>query len=366
MKDERLIVRTMERLGIATAYGNRTQAIDYLNRTLPASCGFVAYNPFMPARVGWENYTIYIGGEDDMQKARILEGELAKWFNVRYEQYPRTSGTHVMMNISVRAKGHLIGAYMGGGGQQEPDALNFTMPNGGTITLTRTGSPTTVTLEYTLDGGATWTEWEEVNSVRTLTLNAGEKVYIRNTSTSSTGFSTSINDYYQFAMTDTTEAHGNVNSLLCKNPNDAVLTPYCYRALFRDSSIVTAPKLPSTTLADYCYHSMFVRTNLTAAPELPSTTLAVGCYYAMFRQSLIEDSPILRAETLLNECYAYMFYYTYSLKTITTYMNDIAATDCLSAWVSNVASVGDFYCPASLTIPTGAYGIPSGWTRHDL
>jgi hypothetical protein len=47
-------------------------------------------------------------------------------------------------------------------------------------------------------------------------------------------------------------------------------------------------------------------------------------------------------------------------------MTDISASNCLSSWLYNVSPSGDFYCPAELTIPTGASGIPSGWTRHDI
>lgn len=38
------------------------------------------------------------------------------------------------------------------------------MPNGGTISLNKTGSPTVVELEYSLDGGKTWTVWTEDGS----------------------------------------------------------------------------------------------------------------------------------------------------------------------------------------------------------
>ena len=47
-------------------------------------------------------------------------------------------------------------------------------------------------------------------------------------------------------------------------------------------------------------------------------------------------------------------------------MTDISATNSTAVWLSNVSPTGDFYCPAELTIPTGANGIPSGWTRHDI
>ena len=42
---------------------------------------------------------------------------------------------------------------------------------------------------------------------------------------------------------------------------------------------------------------------------------------------------------------------------------DISAENCLTGWVDSVAATGTFVKAASMTsLPTGASGIPSGWT----
>ena len=248
--------------------------------------------------------------------------------------------------------------------------LNFTMPNGGDITLTKNGSPTEVTLEYLLEGTPNWITWTESSNVRTITLTAGQKVFIRNTSETQTSFSVDASNYYQFAFTGTVETHGNINSLLCKNAESVIsLTSFCYAFVFNAcTSLITAPNLPANTLADYCYYRMFQNcTSLTTAPELPSTTLVQSCYAHMFREctSLIV-APELPANTLVAYCYYAMFHSCTSLRDIRTQMTDISASSCIDAWLSNTSPTGDFYCPAELTIPTGASGIPSGWTRHDI
>jgi hypothetical protein len=51
-----------------------------------------------------------------------------------------------------------------------------------------------------------------------------------------------------------------------------------------------------------------------------------------------------------------------SLNSVTTYANDISATHCLAGWLQNVAAVGTFHKLGTATYPTGASGIPSGWT----
>ena len=79
-------------------------------------------------------------------------------------------------------------------------------------------------------------------------------------------------------------------------------------------------------------------TSLTTAPELPATTLADYCY----------DS---------------MFYGCSKLNSLTVYAQDISASNCTTNWLSGVASSGTFRNLGTATYPTGASGIPSGWTE---
>ena len=278
----------------------------------------------------------------------------------------------------------------------ELDVLNFYMPFGGTITLRRIGSPTVVELEYSTDGGRTWHIWEEVDNLRTVVLPADGRVWVRNTSDVQKRFSLSTSDYYKYSFTGTVEAHGNINSLLCRNAASVTtLANYCYRSMFNGcTSLTKTPELPATTLAPACYRSMFSGcTSLTKTPELPATTLANDCYYYMFYNCIsltkapelpattlanycyrsmfsgctsLTKTPELPATTLANYCYYGMFYGCDSLVGISTRMNNITASNCLLDWTNGVSPTGDFYCPPELTISTGPSGIPSGWTRHDL
>jgi hypothetical protein len=171
------------------------------------------------------------------------------------------------------------------------------------------------------------------------------------------------------------------------------LTNGCYHQMFYDcTSLTTAPELPATTLADSCYDGMFYGcTSLTTAPELSATTLADSCYHGMFSVcTSLTIAPVLPATTLASQCYSYMFtrctslttvpelpattlvYYCYSemfygctsLNEVHCDATDISATDCLTDWLAGVSQTGDFYKPSTTTYPTGASGIPSGWTIH--
>lgn len=330
---------------------------------------YVSYDPRLLAGVGWYGYRIAFKGGDRqmMERARYM---LSERYTIR-DSYEYFSDGVYVIGVLLRQR---VPHYGIGGGVEptpEPDVLNFTMPNGGTISLDKIGSPTVVELEYSIDRGQTWIVWQPDNDGnRSLTLSAGQRMYVRNISETQTGFSTSTANLYQFAFTDTVEAHGNTNSLLCKNAESVTAltgTLLCY-LFYECTSLVTAPELPATTLSSYGYYNMFRGcTSLTLAPELPATTLVKDCYVSMFYgcTSLV-TTPELPATTLVKECYYLMFYDCTSLQNVRTQMTDISADNCLTNWLRGVAATGDFYCPAELTIPTGASGIPSGWTRHDI
>lgn len=175
-----------------------------------------------------------------------------------------------------------------------------------TVKLTKNGSPTAVTLETSTDGSTrtTYTIWD------TITLNnIWDKVYWRNTSETTTGFSTAYNTYYKFAMTWSIAASGDITTLLNKNWTNT-LSQWCFSNLFNGCSALTkAPELPATTLADGCYYYMFYNcTNLTTVPQLPATTVYTSCYQNMFYYcSSLAQLPKLPATTLTNSCYREMF-----------------------------------------------------------
>ena len=147
------------------------------------------------------------------------------------------------------------------------------------------------------------------------------------------------------------------------------LAYYCYSYMFRNcKSLTQAPKLPATTLADYCYHNMFSGcTSLTQAPELPATTLADGCYKNMFNGcTSLTQAPELPAATLPYNCYSSMFRGCTKLNYVKCLATYTSAEYYTNGWLSNVSATGDFYTPSATTWTSGANGIPTGWTRHDI
>ena len=145
------------------------------------------------------------------------------------------------------------------------------------------------------------------------------------------------------------------------------LADYCCYAMFANcTSLTTAPSLPATTLVNSCYEFMFYKcTSLTTVPALPATTLVSRCYYSMFNGcTSLTTAPSLPATTLTQNCYQYMFRGCTSLNKVTTYANNISASDCINNWLQDVAPTGTFhnYGIATYTIDS-ASGIPQGWTE---
>lgn len=137
------------RLGAIAGYGYRQQESEFFEAHGDEGVAvFVSPDVTLPAYPGYYGYRIAAEGADGGQMLDRLRFLLRTDCDIRYDRKITYGGGVWAYAVSLRLKAKKYG--LGGGGQQEPDALNFTMPNGGTITLTKTGSPTTVTLEYTL------------------------------------------------------------------------------------------------------------------------------------------------------------------------------------------------------------------------
>ena len=196
-----------------------------------------------------------------------------------------------------------------------------------TISLDAVGTPTSIDIEYSTDGGATFSPYT-VGTTITLT-SVDDTVMFRAGSTGQTALADDSSNYHKFVMTGSITLEEDVSYLLSRSgvPSTTALADYAFYGLFNGcSALQNAPELPWTTMGEGCYGEMFKGcTSLTTAPTLPATTLATGCY---------------------NE----MFYGCSSLNYIHTY-----------SWVSGVAASGTFKYKGSDTT-TGTSAIPVGWT----
>jgi len=254
------------------------------------------------------------------------------------------------------------------------------------IKLSKTGSPTTSGLQYSLDNGNTWNEYI-IDTIINLN-NVNDNVQFKNTLDE---LSLNEYNYVHFSMTGKIKSSGNIQSLL--NYSESC-KPYCFYRLFVSClSLVTAPELPSIILAKGCYDQMFRGCiSLTKAPELPATILANACYLGMFLSCIsLVDAPELPATTLAYQCYEQMFEGCTSLTKApelpATILEGLCYTEMFSNcqklnyikvyfsewnlvntrdWVDYVSPSGTFVKPSSLPEEYGKSRIPEGWTVVNL
>ena len=224
---------------------------------------------------------------------------------------------------------------------------------------------------YSVDG-INWTSWPENNDI---TLNSGEKIYVRNNKRT---LSNSSDRRVYFEMSGKIAASGDVNSLIrygkltnscyiqlfeyCNALTSVpelpamTLATSCYERMFAEcTSITTAPELPATTLVDSCYRNMFVQcTSLTSASSLPATTLATRCYSGMYSSTAIQTPPTLPAENLAESCYTSMFYNT-PITTAPTLPATTLAKNCYNAMFDNCDSLTVAPDLPATTLAEGCY-----------
>lgn len=150
----------------------------------------------------------------------------------------------------------------------------------------------------------------------------------------------------------------------------------CYQ-MFYNSGITTLEGKTlfnsGTPLGAYCFQDMFSTCkSLTTVPSdfLPATTLAESCYRGMFQQTAITSAPDLLAPALVSNCYRFMFNKCTSLVYIKCYANtSITADTYTQNWLTGAKNTSDckFHYRSGVTwnVTGGSniYGIPTNWEQ---
>lgn len=146
----------------------------------------------------------------------------------------------------------------------------------------------------------------------------------------------------------------------------------CFFQMFKNCTSLTTLTEPlfnkDVPLQKGCFQDMFALcSSLREIPEdfLPATTLAENCYRGMFQSNTsLEKAPFLPAITLSgNCCYQEMFNGCTKLSYIKCLASN-PGTQYTTNFTGGVAASGTFVRNSVLTTswPTGANGIPDGWT----
>jgi len=229
----------------------------------------------------------------------------------------------------------------------------FTMKNVGTGAQTLKMSNVGDNVEYSSDGGSTWTAYVNASDI---TVGTGSEVMFRHNGVSAW----TPNQVNVRGSTGLWKASGNIMTLLDKTGELTELTASgALSSMFQQTGVTDASELelPATTLAQECYRSMFRRcTALTAAPALPATTLANNCYYSMFEDcTSLSAAPALPATTLATNCYYSMFEDCTSLSAAPALPATTLAGYCYQSMFRNCTSLTDAPALPATTLKTYCY-----------
>ena len=212
--------------------------------------------------------------------------------------------------------------------------LRFTSSGESTVKLKQVGLPVDVRLEYSTDG----TQWMSYTIGEKIALADNGFVLFRAGEPSNRVFSRDSENHYQFVISGSVTAKGNIMSLLDRNFT-AQVPEYAFFALFKEC------------------------TSLMSAPELPATTLKVGCYCKMFQGcTSLTSAPVLPAKDLVKDCYLLMFEGCSKLQYVKALFTTEPSEGRTGNWLSGVAASGTFVKSKDATWEVrGVHGIPEGW-----
>ena len=250
-----------------------------------------------------------------------------------------------------------------------------------TITLSNNSRlPSATTFSYSLDNGATWTDFSLVTGqTETIAaINSGDTIHFKG---SNARLGTAYDAGHYFRATGDYEISGEISSLINGNDYDTELSgasTYTFAQLFSgDTHLVNAEnlKVSSTQLPESCFNSTFRScTNLVKAPELPSTILGSEAYSSMFESctGLAYPPKELNFTSVQSKTYNRMFCMSRSSKITTPAMTytpkmfgdwgSVApATSNMQMFCGN-GNLTDIYC--YWTNISGSFGNIANWVNY--
>lgn len=280
-----------------------------------------------------------------------------------------------------------VDAYQAPGYYYQYLTFRITSP-GKIVWQTNKRNTPTKTIQYSLNGGVTWTSiTSQYGVINGFDVAAGDVVLFKgenNQYGGYTGSSIISNNYYNSFSGTTADftPEGNVMSLIygdnfIGNDSLPVNSTHNLAGLFQNCTGCTGDAsnliIPPNELRTCCYRNMFAGTSIVTPPKLPALTLAPYCYVNMFiNAKQLEVSPDLLAPVLVTSCYEGMLHMQGTmteaqkkLRYCRCLATNISASSCTTNMFNdtNVPNNGVFVKAASNNSWTrGSNGIPNRWT----
>lgn len=346
-----IILAACRSAGLYTQFGFESEAAAWIKKQGSNPCAYIYYRQGAGV-AGFDNISVVFGGSNPSAALRRVRDSLEWSLEFRSERQTEVGGFPALA-MTARVKKRVYG--FGGGIRPVPPAPVYENPftvtaaeySGSVILLERNGDAKIVELEYSLNGGE-WTLWEEVDRVRTLELQLGDSVRIRNTSEVSTKFSFGAINRYQFSTTTDeggglVKLSGDLRSLLMKaDYQDLSPEAGTFHSLFSSNDLIT-------NISDL----------VLAAPVFKANV-----YNSLFAGTQVRGKAVITGDVAQNSCFASMF----SSSNITDVTVTVKTNEGgFPVWLENAPAKGVVRCYPELSLPEGSgSGIPRGWTREDL
>ena len=218
----------------------------------------------------------------------------------------------------------------------EPPYSGLKFKSVGTSTISMAGTNNTLDIKYSLNKGISWIQWD----FSTITISDGDELFFKGNNPGGVG--TAIRAPY-FVMSGHVIAYGNIMSLLDDGLCELTVVPaYAFRELFRScTALYDAENLllaATTGEQRTTYESMFRGcTNLEKGPTI-----------------LLNTFGYADARNMFNGCA--------NLNYIKCLATSGFSGNNIQNWTNGVAAAGTFVKKAGVEWPSGASGIPTGWT----
>ena len=226
---------------------------------------------------------------------------------------------------------------------------------------------------YSVDDGDSWVYTANVNnqdvSATTPLVHKGEHVLWKGVNKRPSR-ARSSGGYSYFTSDGKFAVGGTLASLIWGDDYDTKFNTKDWNSfvwMFYQSKLVNAKNLrfTLTTLSPGTYQALFQNCAMLKVPP-KEITIGVDVYQQMFFDcTSLVSSPDILIPTLVSNNLKEMFKNCTSLKYIKILSTDISASNCLQNWVQNVPAGGTFVKAAGVTYPSGASGIPNGWTVEE-
>lgn len=263
--------------------------------------------------------------------------------------------------------------------------LTFEIISGGTIYLRRGQYSSTKTISYKKNSSSSWTSLTaNTGFTATITVNAGDKVYIKSSNTAWDGnsFSSSTDCYFSVRGNILTLIHNDMIATSAKTNfiGSERDTSYILSSVFKNcNGIVDASNIVfpvATNGIKGCFSTLFANCkSLVKAPKRLQCQLGgvnigqVGEYNSMFAGcTALTESPIIMSSKLGQLSCKRMFENCSNLNKITCLAKEININESTSQWVSGISSTGTFIKPRGVDwgYKTFSDGIPDGWTVIEI